>query len=86
MKISVIVYKISGSQFFKTTTGIQSEPNAFSIGIILADDHLNQVNWFYFLILKGGLLVILKDCMIFLSQFLEAMRMSMSTVSLLTQL
>ena len=37
----------------------------------------------YFLILEGDLLVILIDCMIFLSPFLEVTRMSMSTVSFL---
>ena len=35
---------------------------------------------------KGGLLAILIDCMIFLSPFLDVTRMSMSTVSFLTQL
>ena len=35
---------------------------------------------------QGGLLVILIDCMIFMSQFLDLTRMSMSTVSFLTQL
>ena len=39
-----------------------------------------------FLILKGDLLVILIDCMIFLSPFLDVTRMSMSTVSFLAQL
>ena len=47
---------------------------------------LNWLNWFHFLILKGGLLVILIDCMIFLSPFLDVTRMSMSTVSFLAQL
>ena len=35
---------------------------------------------------EGGLLVILIDCKIFLSPFLDVTRMSMSTVSFLTQL
>ena len=35
---------------------------------------------------RGGLLVILIDCMIFLSPFLDFTRMSMSTVSFLRQL
>ena len=39
-----------------------------------------------FLILEGGLLVILIDCMIFLWPFLDVTRMSMSTVSSLAQL
>ena len=41
---------------------------------------------YYFLFLKGGLLVILIDCMIFLSPFQDVTRMSMSTVSFLTPL
>ena len=41
---------------------------------------------FHFLILEGDLLVILIDCMIFLSPFLDVTRMSMSTVSFLAQL
>ena len=47
--------------------------------------HLNWLNWFHFLVLVGGLLVILIDCMIFLSPFLDVTRMSMSTVSFLAQ-
>ena len=58
---------------------------AFSIGIILVDAHLNWLNWFHFLILEGGLLVILIHCMIFLSPFLGVTRMSMSIVSFLPQ-
>ena len=54
--------------------------------IILVDVLQNWLNWFHFLFLEGGLLVILKDCMIFLSPFLDVTRMSMSTVSLLAQL
>ena len=47
---------------------------------------LNWLNWFLFLIVEGDLLVILIDCMIFLSPFLDVTRMSMSTVSFLVQL
>ena len=36
-----------------------------SISITLVDVHLNWLNWLYFLILDGGLLVILIDCLIF---------------------
>ena len=57
----------------------------FSIVITLVDVHLNWLNWFHFLILRG-LLVILKDCIISLSPFLDVTRMSMSTVSFLVQL
>ena len=35
----------------------------------------------YFLILKGGLIVIMLDCMLFQSQFLDVTRISMSIVS-----
>ena len=52
----------------------------------LADVLQNWLNWFHFLFLVGGLLVILIDCMIFLSPFLDNRRMSMSTVSFLAQL
>ena len=58
----------------------------FSIGITLVDVLQNWFNWFHFLFLEGGLLVILIDCMSFLSPFLDATRMSMSTVSFFAQL
>ena len=58
----------------------------FSIGITLVDVLQNWLNWFHFLFLEGGLLVILIDCMNFLSPFLDVTRMSMSTVSFLVQL
>ena len=49
----------------------------FSIGITLVDVHLNWLNWFHFLFLKGGLLGILVDFMIFLSPFPDVTRMAM---------
>ena len=52
----------------------------------LVDVHLNWPNWFNFLILEGGLLNILMDCIIFLSPFVDVTRMSKSTVSFLAQL
>ena len=56
------------------------------MGIItLVNVHLNWLNWFHFLILKEGLLVLI-DCMIFVSPFLNVTRISMSTVSFITQL
>ena len=58
----------------------------FSIGVTLADVQLNWLNWLHFIILKAGLLVILIDCMIFLSPFLYVTRISMSIVSFLAQL
>ena len=59
---------------------------SLSIGITLVDVFQNWLNWFHFLFLEGGLLVILIDCMIFLSPFLDVTRMAMSTVSVLAQL
>ena len=52
----------------------------------LVDVHLNWLNWFHFLIFEGNVLVILINCMIFQSPFLDVARMSMSTVSFLAQI
>ena len=52
----------------------------------LENVHLNWLYWFHFFILKGDLLVTLIHGMIFLSPFPDITRMSMSTVSFLTQL
>ena len=59
---------------------------SFFISITLVDVLQNWLNWFHFLFLKGNLLVILIDCMIFLSPFLDVAKISMSTVSFLAQL
>ena len=48
----------------------------FSIDITLVDVHLNWINRFHFLVLKGDQLVIMTDCMIFQSPFLDVTRMS----------
>ena len=48
--------------------------------------NLNWLDWFNFLILEGGLLVILIDCMIFLSSFLDLTSMSMSAVFFIIEL
>ena len=53
------------------------------IGITSVDAHQN---WFNFLLLEGGLLIILVVCMIFLSSFLDFTRMSMPTISVIAQL
>ena len=47
----------------------------------LVDVHLNWLNWFHFLILVAGPLVLLIGCIIFLTPFLGVIRMFMSTVS-----
>ena len=48
--------------------------------------YLNCFNWFHYLILEGGLLVFLIDWLIFLSPFLDVIKISMSTVSFRAQL
>ena len=62
------------------------EPLAYCRNVTLVDVLQNWLNWFHFLFLEGRLLVILIGCMIFLSPFLDVTRMSMCTVSFLTQL
>ena len=52
----------------------------------MVDVFQNRLNWFHFLFLESGLRVVLIDCMIFLSTFLDVSRMSMSTVSFPAQL
>ena len=52
----------------------------FFIVITLVDLHLNWVNWFHYLFLESGLLVIQIDCMILLSPFLDVLRIFRSTV------
>ena len=49
------------------------------------DVRLKWLNWLHFLLLEGGVFVILIDCMIFLSPLLDVIRMSMATVSVLAQ-
>ena len=56
------------------------------LGITLINILQNWLNWFQFFFFEGGLLIILIDCMIFLSTFRDGTRMSMSTVSSLAQL
>ena len=41
----------------------------FSIDITLVDVHFSCLNWFHFFIPELGLLIILIDCMLFLSPF-----------------
>ena len=56
------------------------------ICIILVGVHLTWFNWFHILILVGGVLFILIDCMILWSLFLDTTRISISTVSFFAQL
>ena len=54
----------------------EMRPAFLYIGITLLNVHQKWLNWFHFLYLKGGLLVILIDCIIFLSPLLDVTRMS----------
>ena len=58
----------------------------FSIGITVVDVLQNWLNWLHFFFLEVDLLIILIDCIIFLSPFLDVMRMSMSTVYFMARL
>ena len=80
-KLQKWIYRITGPSLaacFKPSAHLQ---NVASLSLTLVGVHLNWLNWFYFLILEGALLVILIHCMIFLSPFLDVTTMSMSTVS-----
>ena len=57
-----------------------------AIGITLVDVLQNCLNWFHFLFVKGGLLIIPIDYMIFLLPFQYVTKMFMSTVYFVTQL
>ena len=46
----------------------------------MVDVYLNWLHWLHFLILEGGLLVILIDFMIFLPPFQDVLRMSISII------
>ena len=58
----------------------------YELCITVVDVLQNWLNWFHFLFLEGDVLVILIDCMTFLSPFLDVTRMSISTFSFLAQL
>ena len=62
-------------------TFLSSEVALYLFEYYLVDVHLKKLNWLHFLIHVGGLLVILIDCMNFLSPSLDVSRKSLSTVS-----
>ena len=72
--------------FLKTLDHRRNEASlSHFTGITLVDVHLNWLSRFHFLALAGGSLVILKDCIIFLSPLLDVIRMFLSTFSFLAQ-
>ena len=58
---------------------------SLSLGITSVDDYLNQLSWLLFLFLVVSLLVISIGHKIFLSAFLDVIRMPFSTVSFLEE-
>ena len=88
-KLQKWICRIVGPSLAASLEPLAHHRNVASLSLFyryLVDVLQNGLNWFHFLFLEGGLLVILKDCMIFLSPVLDVARMSMSTVSFLAQL
>ena len=88
-KLQKWICRIVGPSLAASLEPLARRLNVASLSLFyryLVDALQNWLNWFHFLFLEGGLLVILIDCMIFLSPFLDVTRMSMSTVSFLAQL
>ena len=86
-KLQKWICKTVVSSLATSLESLAHHQNAASLSLFcryyLVDVHLNWLNWFHSVFLKGGLPIILTDCMIFLSPFLDVTRMSMSTVSFL---
>ena len=77
------MYRIVGPSLAVSLEPLNHRHNVASLSLFyryFVDVHLNWLNWFDFLILKAGLLVILIDYIVFLSQFLNVTIMSMSIV------
>ena len=89
-KLQKQIYRTVGAQFTASVESLVHCRNVasiiVSIGITLVDVCLNRLNWFHFVFLNGGLLVIKIDCIIFLSPFIDVTRISISTVSFFAQL
>ena len=88
-KLQKRICRIVGPSLAASLEPLAHRRNVASLSLFysyLVDVLQNWLNWFHFLFLEGGLLVILIVCMIFLPPFLGVARMSMSTVSYLAQL
>ena len=89
-KLQKRICKTAGPSLAASLEPLVHSRNVASLSLFLSatlgNVHLNWLNWFHFLILEGGLLVIMIYCMTFLPPFLDVKKMSMSTVSLLAQL
>ena len=89
-KLQKRIYRTVGPSLATSLEFLAHRRNIPSLSLFYSyyfvDVHLNWLNWLHFLFLEGGLLVILIDCMIFRSPFLDVTSMSMSTVPFLAQL
>ena len=87
-KLQKRICKTVGPLLAASLEPVAHRQNVVSLGLFypLADVLQNWLNWFYFIFLEGGLLVILIACMMFLSPSLYATRMSMSSACFLAQL
>ena len=65
---------------------VTPEPLLYCSNAVMENVHLVWLNWFPYLVLVEGFVVILKDCMVFLSPLLDDIRMSIPTVSFIVQL
>ena len=86
-KLQKRICKTVGPLLAASLEPVAHRQNVVSLGLFypLADVLQNWLNWFYFIFLEGGLLVILIACMMFLSPSLYATRMSMSSACFLAQ-
>ena len=78
-KLQKRLWKTVGPSLAVSREPLAHRRNVASYSLTLVEIHLNQLNWFSLLILVGGQLVILTGCMIFLSPFLDAIRMSINS-------
>ena len=88
-KLQKQICRTVGSSAAASLGPLAHHQNAASLSLFymhLVDVLQNGLNWFHFLFLKEGLLIILIDCMIFLSSFLDVTKISMSIVLSLAQL
>ena len=89
-KLQKRIFRTVGPSLAASLESLAHCQNVVSLSLFyryyLVDVLQNWLTWFHFLFLGGGLLVILIDCMIFMSPFLDVTRVSMSTVSFLAQL
>ena len=84
-KLQKRIGRIVGLSYTASLQPLAHRRNVASLSLFYRHYFSRWLNWFHFLILEGSLLVILIDCIIFLSPFPDVTRMSMSKVSFLAQ-